>query len=255
MEPGGNDRRRYARDYVLGHASHQFGPDYPDGPRAFHQDGVRRHLPRVGQLFELYRGLTLVIYAVPATDNGAHSVEKPPSARRHRAGRAAAGQGDDGLPLVLVALDDAERIRRRPVEGKVKVRDGHAPGLFYSRCPARHRDRDEVAGSLVVLEVSDQDLASPEGAIVAVAEAVKGNADDRAGLAVVGQAGDDVGVVVLYSDQVHSLTLEGVLGREVLGVEIVGHSLGVDIEQPAEVLDAVTEGPQRLVVLEVADMV
>ena len=32
VEPGGNDRRRYARDYVLGHASHQFGPDYPDGP-------------------------------------------------------------------------------------------------------------------------------------------------------------------------------------------------------------------------------
>ena len=64
-----------------------------------------------------------------------------------------------------------------------------------------------------------------------------------------------MGVVVLYSDQVHSLTLEGVLGRQVLGVKIVGHSLGVNIEQPAEVLDAVTEGPQCLVVLEVADMV
>ena len=45
VEPGGNDRRRYAGDHVLGHVSHQFGPDYPDRSRAFHQHRVCRHLP------------------------------------------------------------------------------------------------------------------------------------------------------------------------------------------------------------------
>ena len=45
-------------------------------PELFYQHRVRRHLPRVGQLFELHRGLPLVIYAVPVTDNGGHGVEK-----------------------------------------------------------------------------------------------------------------------------------------------------------------------------------
>src|SRR5260370_894802 len=105
-------------------------------------------------------------------------------------------------------------------------------------------------------------LASPAhgGAVGAVAGPVEGHADDRAGrvVAVVGEAGDDVGVVVLDALQVDAPVvgqLEGVLGGQVLRVQVVRHHLRVDVEQPAEVLDALGERAQRLGVLQVPDVV
>ena len=49
--------------------------------------------------------------------------------------------------------------------------------------------------------------------------------------------------------------LERVLGRQVLGVQVVGHHLGLDREQALEVLDPLAERAQRLAVLQVADVV
>ena len=77
----------------------------------------------------------------------------------------------------------------------------------------------------------------------------------RPGLAVLGQAGGQVGVVVLDADQLDVVALERVLGRQVLGMQVVGDDLRLDREQPLEVLDPLEEGAQRLVVLEVADVV
>ncbi len=57
-------------------------------------------------------------------------------------------------------------------------------------------------------------------------------------LAVLGQAGGEVGVVVLHADELDAVALERVLRREVLGVQVVGDDLGLDREQPLEVLDA-----------------
>ena len=62
-------------------------------------------------------------------------------------------------------------------------------------------------------------------------------------------------VVVLDAVQVDAVEVERVLGGQVLRVQVVGHDLRVDVEQPAEVLDALGERAQRLGVLQVADVV
>ena len=63
-----------------------------------------------------------------------------------------------------------------------------------------------------------------------------------------------MGVVVLHADRLHALECLCVLGRQVLGMEVVRHGLRLDREQPLEVLEARRERTQRLVVLEVADV-
>ena len=56
---------------------------------------------------------------------------------------------------------------------------------------------------------------------------------------MLGEAGRQVRVVVLDREVLDALALEGVLGREVLGVHVVDDELGLDREQALEVLDAV----------------
>ena len=55
--------------------------------------------------------------------------------------------------------------------------------------------------------------------------------------------------------RLHPLELQRVLGREVLGVQVVGHHLRPHGEQALEVLDPVAEGAQGLPVAQVADVV
>ncbi len=62
-------------------------------------------------------------------------------------------------------------------------------------------------------------------------------------------------MVVLHADELDTLEIDGVLRRQVVGVQVVGDHLGVDAEEPAVVLDALGEGPHGLVVLEIADVV
>ena len=61
--------------------------------------------------------------------------------------------------------------------------------------------------------------------------------------------------MVLHPHGRHALARERVGGGEVVGVQVVRHHLGPDGEQPLEVTDALLEGAQRLVVLQVADVV
>ena len=63
-------------------------------------------------------------------------------------------------------------------------------------------DRREVGDAFVSVDVGEQYLATPDGAVVAVARAVERDADDplvRVAL-VLGHHGRDVGVVVLHLD-------------------------------------------------------
>ena len=72
---------------------------------------------------------------------------------------------------------------------------------------------------------------------------------------MLGQAGGEVGVVVLNGDRLDAVALERVPGREVVRVEVVDHHLGRDREEALEVGDALLERAQRLPVVEVADVV
>ena len=48
---------------------------------------------------------------------------------------------------------------------------------------------------------------------------------------MLGEARGQVSVVVLYADQLDAVQFERVLGRQVLGMEVVGDDLGLDCEQ------------------------
>jgi hypothetical protein len=64
-----------------------------------------------------------------------------------------------------------------------------------------------------------------------------------------------VGVVVLHADEVDAVELDRVLGRQVLGVQVVGDDGRLDLEQPPQVVDGTRERPVGLPVLQVADVV
>ena len=111
------------------------------------------------------------------------------------------------------------------------------------------------AAALEAGQVGEQELPAPDGAVGAEAGAVERHPDHRALLAVVGQAGRDVRVVVLDAGQVHAVELQRVLGGQVLRVQVVRDHLRFGVEQPPEVGDPVGEGPQGLEVLQIADVV
>jgi hypothetical protein len=61
-------------------------------------------------------------------------------------------------------------------------------------------------------------------------------------------------MVMLHAHQLHVIPFGGVLRGQVFGMEVVGHHLGFDVEQPPEVLDALGERAERLVVLQIPDV-
>ena len=74
-------------------------------------------------------------------------------------------------------------------------------------------------------EVAAEELAAPDRAVGPVAGPVEDRADGGAELAVLGQARREVRVVVLDADQLDAVALDRVLGREVLGVQVVRDDL------------------------------
>jgi hypothetical protein len=104
------------------------------------------------------------------------------------------------------------------------------------------------------VEVRHQQLAAPRRAVGAQAQAVEGHAEDGLGSPVLGQAGGDVGVVVLDADR-RQVEVGGELGRQVLRVQVVGHHLGGHAGERAQVVDRLQERPVGGKVLEVADVV
>ena len=123
-----------------------------------------------------------------------------------------------------------------------------------------------MPGPLEPGQVRDQELAAPDGAVRPVTGAVEGHPDDRPAGPVVGQAGRDVRVVMLNAHELHAGQvrrarhlsvgeLRRVLRGQVVRMQVVGHHLGRDVEQPPEVGDALGERAERLGVLQVPDVV
>ena len=121
IEPCGSGRRRYAGDHVLGYVSHEFGPDYLEGPRTFYQHRVRRHLPRVGQLFELHRGPSMGLSRVQGMWALLSSSLGP------RAGRLPFALGVTGSALVAAIVSTCQINR---ASGSLDLTAEQAP-FFY----------------------------------------------------------------------------------------------------------------------------
>ncbi len=131
---------------------------------------------------------------------------------------------------------------------------GHPPRLADRLGAAGQPHRQQRARPLEAGEVADQELAAPDRAVGAVARCRRRSRRRPAGSPCSASAAARWAWWCWTPTGSTSLALERVLGRQVLGVQVVRDHLGRDGEQPLEVLDAVGERPQRLVVLEVADV-
>ncbi len=206
-------------------------------------------LGRVARSFELDRRLALVGRARAAAERG-DRVEQPAGRGGDRGGDAGLAHPRDRAPGG--GVDARERRRLRSGRGQPRAR--HPPRLARGAVAAREPDRVQVAGALEAAQVAAQDLPAPHRAVRAEPGPVEDRADRRAGLAVLGEARREVGVVVLDGDVLDAFARERVGRREEVGMQVVRDDRGRDREQPLEVGDAVLERPQRLEVAEVADV-
>ena len=104
-----------------------------------------------------------------------------------------------------------------------------------------------------LVEVAAEQLAAPERPVRAVARAVEDERERRALLAVLGEAGGRVRVVVLHADERKALLVRP-LRREVLGMEVVGDHLGLDAEHLEVELEVVAKGAVGGLGVEVAEV-
>ena len=110
-----------------------------------------------------------------------------------------------------------------------------------------------MAHALEAGEVAAQQLAAPDRPVRAVAGAVENERQRRAGLAVLGQAGGGMGVVVLHFDQLQLLSARPLAG-EVVGMEIAGQKLRLDSEHRQVELQIGPEGAVGQFGIEVAEV-
>ena len=102
---------------------------------------------------------------------------------------------------------------------------GDPPRLAHRRLAAGKRDRLELREPLEAVEVGAQELAAPERPVGAVAGAVEDERERGARLAVLGEAGGRVRVVMLHLDERQPLLVRP-LRRQVLGMEVARDASG-----------------------------
>jgi hypothetical protein len=139
---------------------------------------------------QLHRRLAFVRRQVADTQQARHRIEEPARARRRHHTHALAHHRLHRRLRRMAHAPGAE-------PGRDQVRQRHAPGLAHRGIAAGQGDRADAGHPLDARQVRDQDLPTPDGAVRAEAGAVPGHSDHRSAAAVVGQAGGDVGMVVL----------------------------------------------------------
>ena len=104
-----------------------------------------------------------------------------------------------------------------------QIADGHSPRLADSGGASRQLDVIEVCGPAKVLIARNHHFAAPNATIGAISGTVQGKADDAAFEMMLRHATGDVRMVVLNSNQLHSLLLKSPAGAKVVGMQIVSH--------------------------------
>jgi hypothetical protein len=134
-----------------------------------------------------------------------------------------------------------------------QVAESHPVWTLHGQSPTRQRRLREAGQAPVPAQVGEQDLTTPQRAVIAHPQPVVGHTQERAADPVLGRARCHVRVMVLDGDPaVRGEPLERVLGREVLAMQVVGHELGLQREQPRQVRETVRERPVGGQVLEIA---
>ena len=122
---------------------------------------VRRRGNFAGEMLELDRSSTLVA-----------DLRRQSEQRGDRVEEAAHARGERRVHLEALAHPPPPRERDR-APGAFQVAGGHAPGLADRGLPARQRHGLQVGDPLGLGQVAPQQLAAPDGAVVAVAGSVE----------------------------------------------------------------------------------
>ena len=160
--------------------------------------GVRTPLRRVGARLELDRRLALVGDLGAQAAERRHGVEQPPHAARQRRGQPGAGQPETSSqrPRRRAASAAGASLRPPAATRRPCARAGGSPPRRRACGPRTAAPRARTR------QVADQQLAAPDRAVGAVAGAVVDRPQRGAGMAVLGQAGGEVGVMVLHADEI-----------------------------------------------------
>ena len=106
-------------------------------------------------------------------------------------------------------------------------------------------------------KICDEEFAAPHAPVRAEAQPVHRDADHFAFDSIIGHAARDVRVMMLDADFGLAVVAEreGVFGREIFRVQVVGDDFGLKMKEPLVLLDALFEGAQRFQVFQIADVV
>ena len=129
----------------------------------------------------------------------------------------------------------------------------HADGVARGRVPAGLDHRSEAADPAVSGGATHQELAAPDGAVVAQTEAVEREPEHLAAQPVLGHRRGDVRVVMLHGDGRHAERGREPRRHEVR-VPVVRHDLGLDPEDQPESVERLAVGAHRLLGVEVPDV-
>ena len=252
MESGRDERRRRAKDEIAeDRPPHRQRLDSGQAVSARVGDGegvgelvaIAKHGVAIDDRLEPRRRLALIGLLVAAdAEGGGDRVEQPAAGRSlrsvdpftaHRIQRRARPAGKIGEKLEL------GEIRRElgPAHLGHQMGVEIAPGLARGLRAAEHRDRLEQAEPAVGAIVREQELPAPDRSVVAPSQTVEDDSErGRAveGMEIFGEAGGDMGVMMLDLDQRNRLrggASARELGRKIFRVLVGDQRDGPMIEQ------------------------
>src|SRR5579859_1770289 len=130
--------------------------------------------------------------------------------------------------------------------GLGEVGGGHTPGLAHRLLAAWKRHVCQVCQPLKVCEIGGHNFAAPYGSIGAKAYSIGGDSDNWTLQPVFRQYTDDMSVVMLDTDFLRNVCIEGVFCRQVFRVQIVGDGLWINVEEALVMFNALAERGQGL---------
>src|SRR3990172_3332904 len=263
MEPRGYPGPIYTRTKVLYYAPYNGTCVYNEGLSREYLEGIGSLSPlwRVpGNGLELYGRLSFEGYHVPYAEYRGKGVKKPPGARGKRRVQPPFHHVYDDIDLFHVEPLEERRMRLIHLisEGGVKVGEGRPPGLFYGGVPSGEPLVHEVRLACEIPSCGEQELAAPESSVGPEASAFNGHPYHLPIEVMLGHGAHYVGVVVLHGDYLFTRVFDsgkilfGKPGREVVGMEVMGHVDGLDAEGVLEVLQRLPEEVELFEVYEVA---
>lgn len=199
-------------------------------------EGVRRGVGapgRSGRGLRLQGGPGPVSRAVAHAREGRHGVEEPAHAGGRHTGRPARQLPLQEADLVRCAGGHAGQVRVPRQAGGPQPGQRQTARVGHPRDPTGQWGGGQVGEAPVARVVGEQDLTAPDGAVVAVARAVEGDADHGCGPveAVLGRRRGDVRVVMLHEHGFAQRQSGGPPRGVVPRVPVRGDEFGADAGQ------------------------